>query len=323
VILRSILFTFLAGLAYRFKLDGRPTFRMAAQGVFPFCQISYAHFCHRIFLRDHHRDIGGAPLRRIARYMIHIWGSFTERLAFQRAKSVIVPSEGLAYELQMAYPELVAGKITILPNPVDTAWFRRPDDFAGDPLRLDLGCTAKDLLLCFCALGNFERKGLRYAIEALQELGAPKARLVVVGGSRGEIREYEKICWEAGVGACVRFVGMQKDIRPYLWSSDAFLFPSSYESFSLVCFQAAAAGLPLIASRVYGVDELMIEGQTGWIVERSAKAIAFAVAQALHNRPQLAAMGQAARQRSLEYGEEKFRARWRALLERMWAEEGG
>jgi glycosyltransferase involved in cell wall biosynthesis/O-antigen/teichoic acid export membrane protein len=323
VILRSILFTFLAGLAYWFKLGGRPTFRIAAQGVFPFCQISYAHFCHRIFLRDYRADIGGAPLRRTARYMIHIWGAVTERMAFKRARAIVVPSEGLAYELQMAYPELVAGKITILPNPVDTEWFRAPDDFARDPLRLDLGCTAKDLLLCFCALGNFERKGLRYAIEALQELGASKARLVVVGGSAGEIREFQRICSEAAVGARVRFVGMQQDVRPYLWCSDAFLFPSSYESFSLVCFQAAAAGLPLIASRVYGVEELMIDGQTGWIVERSAKAIAFAIAQAIHNRSQLAAMGKAARERSLEYGEERFRARWRTLLEKMWAEEEG
>jgi glycosyltransferase involved in cell wall biosynthesis/O-antigen/teichoic acid export membrane protein len=322
VVLRSILFTVLAGLAYRFKLGGRPSFRIAAQGVFPFSQISYAHFCHRIFLRDHRGAIGGAPLRRIARYLIHIWGSFSERIAFQNAKAVVVPSEGLAYELQMAYPELVAGKITILPNPVDTTWFRKPDDFLKDPLRLELGCTAKDLLLCFCALGNFERKGLRHAIEALQELGASKAKLVVVGGPPGEIREYEKVCSAAGVGASVRFVGLQPDIRPYLWCSDAFLLPSDYEAFPLVSLQAAAAGLPLIASRVYGVDELMIDGQTGWIVERSAKAIAFAIAQALHNRSRLAAMGQAARERSLDYGEARFCARWRTLLDKMWAEEG-
>ncbi len=322
VILRSVLFTFFAGVAYWFTMGGRRTFRIAAQGVFPFCQISYAHFCHRIFLRDHRADIGGGPLRRVARYMIHIWGSMTEKMAFARAKAIVVPSEGLAYELQMAYPELVAGKITIIPNPVDTARFRKPENFPDESLRLDLGCTAKEFLLCFCALGNFERKGLRYAIEALSELGAPRVRLVVVGGSPGEIRDYEKIASNAQVGTRVRFVGMQQDIRPYLWSSDAFLFPSSYEAFPLVCLQAAAAGLPLIASRVYGVDEFMIDGKTGWIVERSAKAIAFAIAQALHNRAQVAEMGQGARKRAEEYGEEAFCERWRALLARMWAEEG-
>jgi glycosyltransferase involved in cell wall biosynthesis len=322
VILRSVLFTLFAGLAYRFKLGGAPTFRIAAQGVFPFCQISYAQFCHRIFLRDHRANMGGSPARLAARYMIHTWGSLTERMAFKRAKAIVVPSEGLAYELQAAYPERVAGKITVIPNPVDTARFRKPDNFPSDALRLDLGCTAKDFLLCFCALGNFERKGLRYAIEALAELGASKARLVVVGGSRGEIHEYEKVCSEAKVGGRVRFVGMQQDIRPYLWCSEAFLFPSSYEAFPLVTLQAAAAGLPLIATRVYGVEEFMIEGKTGWIVERDAKAIAFAIAQGLQNRPHVAAMGQAARQRSLEYDEQAFRSRWGKLLEKAWAEEG-
>jgi hypothetical protein len=90
VILRSVLFSLFAGIAYWYRLGRRPTFRIAAQGVFPFCQISYAHFCHRIFLRDHRANIGGGPLRRVARYMIHIWGSLTERIAFLRAKTIVV-----------------------------------------------------------------------------------------------------------------------------------------------------------------------------------------------------------------------------------------
>ena len=146
---------------------------------------------------------------------------------------------------------------------------------------------------------------------------------MVVGGSRGEIREYERICSEAGV-ARLRALCRNAARHPALSLVLGCLsFPSRYESFSLVCFQAAAAGLPLIATRVYGIDELMIDGKTGWIVERSPKAIAFAIAQALHNRPQLAAMGETARQRSLEYGDEQFCARWRALLEQMWAAEEG
>jgi glycosyltransferase involved in cell wall biosynthesis/O-antigen/teichoic acid export membrane protein len=321
VILRSVVFTFFAAAAYWYQLGRRPTFRIAAQGVFPFSQISYAHFCHRIFLRDHRANIGGSPLRLAARYMIHIWGALTEKMAFRRAVTIVVPSEGLAYELQMAYPDLVAGKIKIIPNPVDTAHFRRPADYAAEALRIDLGCTTKDFLLCFCALGNFERKGLRHAIAALAELGNSRAHLVVVGGQPGEIREYEKICHNAQLGMRVRFVGMQQDIRPYLWSSDAFLFPSSYEAFPLVSLQAAAAGLPLIASRVYGIDEFMIDGKTGWLVERNAKAIAFAIDQAIHNRAQMAAMGEAARERAEEYSETAFCERWRVLLQKLWADE--
>ena len=114
-------------------------------------------------------------------------------------------------------------------------------------LRLDLGCSAKEFLLCFCALGNFETKGLRIAIEALRELGNSKARLVVVGGSDGEIREYEKICQEAQVDTRVRFVGMQQDIRPYLWSSDAFLVPFELRNVPARLF--ASGGRRLAAHR--------------------------------------------------------------------------
>jgi glycosyltransferase involved in cell wall biosynthesis/O-antigen/teichoic acid export membrane protein len=321
VVLRSVLFTFFAGAANWFKLRGRPSFRIAAQGVFPSCQISYAHFCHRIFLRDHRADIGGTPLRRLARYLIHIWGSLTERMAFKRAKTIVVPSEGLAYELQLAYPEIVVGKLVIIPNPVDTVRFRKPDDFSAESLRLDLGCTTSDFLLCFCALGNFKRKGLRHAIEALAQSSAATARLVVVGGKPGEVHEYEKLCSDRQVGSRVRFVGMQEDIRPYLWCSDAFLFPSSYEAFALASLQAAAAGLPLIATRVYGVDEYMTDGKTGWIVERNPKAIAAAIAQLLSDRQQAAAMGEEAAKRAAEYSEAVFLSRWRDLLDRMWREE--
>ena len=71
----------------------------------------------------------------------------------------------------------------------------------------------------------------------------------------------------------------------------------------------------------YGVDEFMIDGKTGWIVERNAKAIAFAIAQAIHHREQLATMGQAARERAEEYSDTVFCERWRVLLQKLWAEE--
>ena len=150
---------------------------------------------------------------------------------------------------------------------------------------------------------------------------AATARLVVVGGKPGEVHEYEKLCSDRQVGSRVRFVGMQEDIRPYLWCSDAFLFPSSYEAFALASLQAAAAGLPLIATRVYGVDEYMTDGKTGWIVERNPKAIAAAIAQLLSDRQQAAAMGEEAAKRAAEYSEAVFLSRWRDLLDRMWREE--
>jgi glycosyltransferase involved in cell wall biosynthesis len=70
---------------------------------------------------------------------------------------------------------------------------------------------------------------------------------------------------------------MQSDIRSYLWASDAFVLPSSYEVFPLVCLQAAAAGIPLVVSQLNGVEEFLIDGQNGLLVGRTAPEIKRAI----------------------------------------------
>ena len=52
------------------------------------------------------------------------------------------------------------------------------------------------------------------------------------------------------------------------------MFPTAYETFSLVVHEAAAAGLPILVTRVSGPDELVAPGVNGWFVERSADEIA-------------------------------------------------
>jgi glycosyltransferase involved in cell wall biosynthesis len=303
VVLRSVLFTVFCSFAY-WLTPGRRSFTISTEGTFPFCDLCYAHFCHRVFLREHRAAIGGGPLRRMARTLNHVWASFTERLAFRSARIIVAPSEGLARELMRAYPKAASGKIRVIPNPVDLA----PLDPGGTPGRGPVGET---LRLSFCALGNFERKGLRLILEALARIPHVDAQLTVIGGTPGEISDYERLA----VGINVRFVGFQTDVRPYLLASDAFLFPSAYEVFPLVCLQAAAAGLPLLVTRLYGVEEFMRDGETGWVVERTAESIAAAIVQAAADRPRLRAMGLAARKRVEPYGEAEFRRRWRSLIE--------
>ena len=60
------------------------------------------------------------------------------------------------------------------------------------------------------------------------------AHLVVVGGYPDLVERYEAIAQRGGVADRVDFVGMQPDVRPFLWASDAFVFPSSYEAFAFV-----------------------------------------------------------------------------------------
>jgi glycosyltransferase involved in cell wall biosynthesis len=299
VVVRSLLFTVFSCFAY-WLTGRRAAFSISTEGTFPFCDLCYAHFCHRVFLREHRGSIGGGALRRTARILNHTWASFTERIAFRSARIIVAPSEGLEREMMRAYPRLVSGKIHIIPNPVELRPL--PDTHASldDPLRLS-----------FCALGNFERKGLRLILEALARIPDLNVHLTVIGGTAGEIRGYERLAAEDRV----RFVGFHSDVRPYLLASDAFLFPSAYEVFPLVCLQAAAAGLPLLVTQLYGVEEFMRDGETGWVIERTAESIAAAIVRAASDRPRLRAMGLEARKRVERYSEAEFRRRWRELLE--------
>jgi glycosyltransferase involved in cell wall biosynthesis len=110
-------------------------------------------------------------------------------------------------------------------------------------------------------------------------------------------------------------VGLQNDIRPYLWSSHVFVLPSAYEAFSLICFQAAAAGLPLIATRVYGVEDLLVDGVNGWMVERTDGAVAAAIQHAAASPERTSLMGRAAQERATAYDTQIFQSRWLQLLE--------
>jgi glycosyltransferase involved in cell wall biosynthesis len=306
VVVRSFLFTLFA-LASHAWTNRHPSFSISTEGTYPFCDLCYAHFCHRAYLKEHRAAIGGAPLRRTARLLNHMWSSFTERLALRSARLVVVPSCGLARELERTYPQLVRGKIRVIPNPVDLAAFAKPSEATA---KIESG-----LQLSFCALGNFERKGLRLIFEALAHLPQLEVRLTVVGGTPSEIRAYSALADSLGVAPRVVFVGLQNDIRPYLWNSDAFVFPSAYEVFPLVCLQAAAAGLPLLVTRLYGVEEFLLDGVAGWVVERDAESVARAIGRASENRNQLAEMGRVAQKQVAAYSEEEFVRRWRSLFE--------
>ncbi|MGA8029636.1 MAG: glycosyltransferase family 4 protein [Bryobacteraceae bacterium] len=309
VFLSSFLFTFLATLSYSALYRRAPGLRIGTEGAFPFCDISYAHSCHSVLLFRYRQFVGGGRLRHAARIVSHIWGAVAERAAFRSAKTIVVPSQGLARELQSAYPKLVRGKIHVIPNPVDTEAFPRPSNFDPGEAKARQGIPASAFVLSFCALGNFELKGLRLVLEALAALDGTVAHLIVIGGRSSEIRDYESIA-----GNRVHFVGFQTDIRPYLWSSDAFVFPSAHETFPLVCLQAAAAGLPLITTRLHGVEEFMVDGETGWIVERNALSIQSAIQEAAADRARTAAMGSSAKERVQMYSKQQFRSRWMELL---------
>lgn len=314
--LMFILFHLVAPVIFLFhKLKNRVSFDIV-QGIESkslFVSLVYAHFCHRAYLRDHFAATRPPGVRGFARMINHTLHSWLEPLVYRSARQIVVPSQGLSRELITTYGEALREKITVISNPVDVERMKRPADFDVQSIRSQFGFAPDDFVMIFIALGHFERKGLPLLLDAMQQVADPRVKLLVIGGTPGLIKTYQDKAAAMGLANQSGFAGMQKDVRPYLWASDVFAFPSSYEIFPLVSLEAAAAGVPLLTSPLYGVEELLVDGVNGWRVERNAAALAEKMRHAIDHRDVLQEMGQKAAESAKKYDNAHFVENWRTF----------
>jgi len=128
------------------------------------------------------------------------------------------------------------------------------------------------------------------------------------------IARYRREAAKYQLGNRVIFAGMQSDVRPYLWSSDVFVFPSHYETFSLATHEAAASGLPIVVSHLYGVEDLLQDGDNGFLIETTVGGVTQGLERFLSLSPAARqAMGQRARLAASACSEERFLDAWRAF----------
>jgi glycosyltransferase involved in cell wall biosynthesis len=262
----------LAYLWYRLRTGARFDLVQMVESNLSFGDVSYTHFCHRAYLRRHWRNAGAKGLRGWLRWLDHWLHALVEPWTYRWVKRIVVPSQGLKRELKETYP-FTRGKITVIHNPVDVERMRPPADFDREAFRAEHGVKPGETVLVFVALGHFERKGLPFVLQALVALRDRPLRLWVVGGEPDLNRSWQMRAEGMGIGDMVHFWGMQRDVRPFLWGADVFVFPSAYEIFPSVSLQAAAAGLPLIVTPLYGVEEFMRDGEMGFVVPRTAEGV--------------------------------------------------
>lgn len=304
-------------LLHRLRRRARFDLVQMVESNLSFGDVCYAHFCHRAFLRlpaDVTSDAGG--MRGVLRRLDHRLHAAGEPRALRRAAEVVAPSAGLQRELASAYPA-TRGKVTVIANPVDVGQATPAPSVDRAALRAELGLAPDDVAVAFVALGQFERKGLPLLLDALRSIGEPRLRLIVVGGEDDLVRAYRRRASRAGLGDAVVFTGSRPDVRPVLWAADAFSLPSAYETFSLVTYEAAAAGLPLIATNVHGVEDLLVDRENGFLVERSSVAVAAAL-RAFLGLPleEREEMGRRARARAADFGVAAFLDGWSKLYAR-------
>jgi glycosyltransferase involved in cell wall biosynthesis len=238
-----------------------------AAGAIVLCRVdvSLVHFCHAAYRRVA-ATLGrtqGSPLQRAYNAVRRRLAYGLERRSFRpgRVRTLVAVSEGLGRELRELYP---GPAVVVAPNGVEPHAVAAAERAR---VRAEVG-TAETAIVALFVGGDWPRKGLDVAVEA-------------VGAARADVE-----LWVAGTGDAerfrdaagrVRFLGRRDDVDRLLAAADLFVFPTRYETFSLVVHEAAAAGLPVIATRVHGVADLLAGDAAGRLVERSAGAVAAAL----------------------------------------------
>jgi len=242
---------------------------------------------------------GGAPRRQ------------RERWLWPLAHHILCNSEALKNLLASRYG-VPAPRLTVIPNGVDTDYFQPAPagGRAGPPVVLSVARMVpdKDPLTLVKA----------FHLAASQHL---QAELWLVGEGplkeavRGQVREL-------GLDGRVRFREGRADLRPLFQQAGLLALSSVAEALPNVVLEAMASGLPVAATRVGGVPEMVLSGKTGWLVPPGdAGALGAALAQLLGDANTRCAFGQAGRRRAeTEFSLAAMARRYEEVLGRMVAE---
>ncbi len=160
----------------------------------------------------------------------------------------------------------------IVPNAADIEKFRPLSDEERRQWRQANGLKDDDLMALFAG-GEWARKGLDFAIGAMPMVRDPRIKLFIAGDDANRDR-FMQMARESGCAGRVIFGGFRRDIEQVMGAADLYLFPSWYEAFSLATIEAAACGLPVIATRINGAEDFIQPGDNGEFIERDAAQIA-------------------------------------------------
>ena len=238
----------------------------------------YAALAARVLVSTKHNDdpFRAGPFR------------FVEQTLARRAARVITITDALA-RFQIERVGLPARKLVTIPYGLDAlpeAWGENPPDDVPEQARV---------LLAVCRLDR--QKGVDLAVRALARLrGRHEDVELVVLGEGAERPRVEALAHELGVP--VHLPGRVPDVAAWLRRAAVLVHPVRWEGFGLAVLEAMLAGLPVVASRVSSLPELVVDGVTGVLVPpEHPEALAAGIERALEAaRP----LGEAGRRRAQE-----------------------
>ena len=212
------------------------------------------------------------------------------RYALKKFKKAIAVSNRVKHEIVNFYgvaPEL----IVVIPNGVDFQGFQSSEcTSVRENIKKMHNIPLQSPLLLFVG-NNFRWKGLRYVIEAIPRL---KESYLLVAGA-GDISSFKRLSNKLGVEDRVIFAGLVKKVNEFYIASDLFVFPTIWEGCPKVCLEAMASGLPILATKVGGVEDYLRDGYNGFFITRDSDDIVEKVNMVLSDESLRRSLGENAR----------------------------
>ncbi|MGL5866824.1 MAG: glycogen synthase [Dermatophilaceae bacterium] len=243
--------------------------------------------------------------------------SWAERTAIEAADAVIAVSAGMRADILRAYPAVDPARVRVVHNGIDSErWQRERDE---DAVRRH-GVDPDRPSVVF--VGRITRqKGLPYLLRAAAEL-PPEVQLVLLAGAPDTpeiLAEVEHLIGELratrdGV-VWVPQMLPRRDVIAVLSSATVFVCPSVYEPLGIVNLEAMACELPVVATATGGIPEVVVDGETGWLVPidqvtdgtgapvdpgRFVADLGAALAEAVSDPARAARLGRAGRARAVK-----------------------
>ena len=152
-------------------------------------------------------------------------------------------------------------------------------------------------------VGRFNaQKNHRRLLEAFQILRQRISNVELHLLGDGELlEEIRDLAEELGISEKVRFLGSQSNIYPYLHEGDLFLLPSDYEGMPMTIIEAMGTGLPIVATAVGGVPDMLTHGESGLLTACDPEAVASACEQLLGSEELRRKLGQQAKRDSQRF----------------------
>jgi UDP-glucose:(heptosyl)LPS alpha-1,3-glucosyltransferase len=145
-----------------------------------------------------------------------------------------------------------------------------------------------------------------------------KAILLVVGGDK--VAPYKRLTEQLGVEDRVIFAGARSDLPRIYPAADVFVLPTLYETFALVCLEAMASGLPVLAAPVGGIEDYLIDGDNGFHIRRDSADIAAKLDRVLSDPMLLARVRQRGLATAKDYAWEKIAKQYLRLFDELMTE---